>query len=80
MTDPQGTQDETNTHVIERGMRVVTATTYPDGEIVVEKQKRRHKFGEGYQPVGPSRELYSGHCMDAALVADVLRQVFESDE
>jgi len=60
-------------------MTQLEAQPYGDGRIRVVKRKCRHKFNEGYQPVGPEREIYDGHVMDAAHVADILSEVFESE-
>ena len=65
---------------IKKTFAEITAETTLDGRVKVTKQKRKHKFGEGYQTVGPKRELYSGHTMDAALVAEVLKDMFESEQ
>ena len=49
------------------------------GAIIVERQKLQHKFDEGYQPRGPKRTIYEGSLDDAAYVADILQEVFDSD-
>jgi hypothetical protein len=83
---PSDTQDESGDEyrerrvTLNRGFTAITAVTTADGHVRVTKQKRRHRFGTGYERVGPKRTIYEGHVMDAALVADVLTEVFESDE
>lgn len=77
-TDDAGHDTETH-HTLTRGFTRVQATVTPDGRIRVTKYKRKHKFGDGFIDVGPERELYEGHVMDAELLGAMLKKVFESD-
>ena len=74
-------ETETYRTTIRRGLSKVEAFVAPDGTVKVTKQKQLHDTPEGEPPrdFGPERTLYEGHCMDAALVADVLKEMFESE-
>lgn len=64
---------------IRRGFVEVEVQPAGDDRVRVVKRKRRHKFGEGYKTVGPEREIWQGSSKDAALLADVLMEVFYDD-
>jgi hypothetical protein len=65
---------------LNRGFTAVTARTTADGHVKVTRQKRKHRFGTGYQRVGPTRTIFEGSITDAELVAAVLTEVFEDVE
>lgn len=65
-------------HKIRIGMKQITAREN-GGCLIVEQQKLRHKFGEGYEPRGPKRTIYEGKLDEAVYVAEILQEVFESD-
>lgn len=83
-TNPAEKRDESHDDVVvlRNGFIKLTGTRYEavsGPRIRVQKQKQMHKFGSGYQSVGPLVPLFTGNEEDAKRVYHVLREWFGDD-
>lgn len=72
------TDDDIERTVLRRGFRLIKATK-KDDRLLVSVQKRKHRFGSGYEPVGSPRVIYEGTLGEASLLGEALTEVFHSE-
>lgn len=74
--------DDSETVVHRHGFIKVRGTRYESvsgPRIRIERQKRMHKFGSGYQDTGPAVPLFAGSEEDARRAYEALKELFDDE-